>query len=42
MPLSHGSLLLMPAETGDYVGVKIASVAPGLRELAKRETGTGI
>lgn len=28
LPLSHGSLLLMPAETGDYVGVKIASVAP--------------
>lgn len=29
LPLSHGSLLLMPAEAGDYVGVKIASVAPG-------------
>lgn len=28
LPLSHGSLLLMPAEAGDYVGVKIASVAP--------------
>lgn len=28
LPLSQGSLLLMPAEAGDYVGVKIATVAP--------------
>ncbi|HCT13683.1 ornithine cyclodeaminase family protein [Corynebacterium nuruki] len=28
LPLSRGSLLLMPAEAGDVVGVKIASVAP--------------
>jgi ornithine cyclodeaminase len=28
VPLTHGSLLLMPAEAGRFVGVKIASVAP--------------
>jgi ornithine cyclodeaminase/alanine dehydrogenase-like protein (mu-crystallin family) len=29
VPTAHGELLLMPAETADSVGVKIASVAPG-------------
>jgi ornithine cyclodeaminase len=28
VPVSHGHLLLMPAEWGRYVGVKVASVAP--------------
>ena len=28
VPLSHGNLLLMPAEQGKYAGVKIVSVAP--------------
>lgn len=29
VPTAHGELLLMPAETGGAVGVKVASVAPG-------------
>ncbi|MEV6964506.1 ornithine cyclodeaminase family protein [Hamadaea sp. NPDC051192] len=29
VPLSHGELLLMPAEAGGYAGVKLATVAPG-------------
>lgn len=29
VPLDHGSFLLMPAETTDAAGVKIATVAPG-------------
>lgn len=29
VPLAHGSLLLMPAETTAHVGVKLATVAPG-------------
>jgi ornithine cyclodeaminase len=29
VPVSHGHLLLMPAEWDRYVGVKVASVAPG-------------
>jgi ornithine cyclodeaminase len=29
VPVSHGQLLLMPAEWGRYAGVKVATVAPG-------------
>lgn len=29
VPVRHGQLLLMPAEYGDYAGVKLATVAPG-------------
>jgi ornithine cyclodeaminase len=29
VPVTHGHLLLMPAEWGGYAGVKVASVAPG-------------
>ncbi|NUT05858.1 MAG: hypothetical protein HOV76_20500 [Hamadaea sp.] len=29
VPLSHGELLMMPAEAGGHAGVKLATVAPG-------------
>jgi ornithine cyclodeaminase len=29
VPVAHGELLLMPAEWGGYVGMKVVSVAPG-------------
>ena len=33
VPVAHGQLLLMPSQTHDAVGVKLASVAPGNPEL---------
>ncbi|MEN8651396.1 ornithine cyclodeaminase family protein [Streptomyces sp. 21So2-11] len=33
VPVTAGQLLLMPAEHGDYAGVKIAGVAPGNAQL---------
>lgn len=35
VPVSHGQLLLMPAEWGRYAGVKVATVAPGNRALRR-------
>jgi ornithine cyclodeaminase len=35
VPVSHGQLLLMPAEWGRYAGVKVAGVAPGNPALGR-------
>ncbi len=35
LPLASGQLLLMPAQSTEFVGVKIASVAPGNPDLGK-------
>lgn len=35
LDVSHGQLLLMPAQAGEFVGVKIATVAPGNSALGK-------
>ena len=35
LPVEHGQLLLMPSQSADFVGIKIASIAPGNPLLGK-------